>query len=262
MGGCPRQPLTAFLGRAGVERLDSIPFGVSSVKRLPPEWRHGDGVFVALAAPASAGDAPEAYWRFYPRRPDGSYGEAVMDEVEIFRAIACREAEPRAELDSVPSGPGVFDWELIARAAAELASTLTLQRSQADLARGASERSRKLRTELRGNAAGLGVEGLDDLLERLLQVRVEDFDGRSGWRRFDDARRSLRRAETEGERNAAARASVEHGLDLFGRPISEEEDATDAADVRPEALRLVAYEALLGSPPRPPSGEGQTVLGL
>ena len=93
-------------------------------------------------------------------------------------------------------------------------------------------------------------------------MRVEDFDGRSGWRRFDDARRSLRRAETEGERNAGARASVEHGLDLFGRPISEEEDATDAADVRPEALRLVAYEALLGSPPRPPSGEGQTVLGL
>ena len=257
-----RQPLTAFLSRAGVERLDSIPFGVSSIKRLPAGWRHGDGVFLALAAPASAGDAPETYWRFYPRRPDGSYGEPVMDEVEIFRAIACREAEPRAGLAPVPPGPGVFDWELIAQASRELAATLTLQRSQAELSRGASERSRKLRAELRGNAAELDVEGLDDLLERLLQVRVEDFDGRSGWRRFDDARRSLRRAETEDERHVAARAAVELGFELFGPPASEKEDAADVADVRPEALRLVAYEALVGSPPRPAVGDGQTALGL
>lgn len=257
-----RQPLTAFLSRAGVERLDSIPFGVSSVKRLPAEWRHGDGVLVALAAPASAGDAPETYWRFYPRRIDGSYGDPVMDEVEIFRAIACREAEPRAVLDPLPPGPGVFDWEVIARASRELAATLTLQRSQAELARGASERSRKLRAELRGNAAGIAVDGFDDLLERLLQVRVEDFDGRSGWRRFNDARRSLRRGETEGERRDAARGAVEFGLELFGPPVYEEEDAADAADVRPESLRLVAYEALVGSPPRPPSGNGQTGLGL
>ena len=117
-----------------------------------------------------------------------------MDDVEIFRAIACYQSEPRAEPHEVADGPGIFDWNLIGGAARKLADALTLRRSQAELQRGASERSRKLRNEVRANAAGLDVEGLNDLLERLLQVRVEDFDARSRWRGFDDARRALRRA--------------------------------------------------------------------
>ena len=58
-----RQPLAAFLSRAGSERLSSIPVGVSSVKRLPREWRHGAGVFLAFAAPALPGEQRETYWR-------------------------------------------------------------------------------------------------------------------------------------------------------------------------------------------------------
>jgi hypothetical protein len=57
---------------------------------------------------------------------------------------------------------------------------LTLLRSTAEVSRGASERSRAIRTEIRADAADLDIERLGDLLERLLQVRAEDFDGRSG----------------------------------------------------------------------------------
>jgi hypothetical protein len=47
-----RQPLSAFLTAAGLERLTAIPVGVSSVKRLPRDWKYGPGVFIAFAAPA------------------------------------------------------------------------------------------------------------------------------------------------------------------------------------------------------------------
>ncbi len=243
-----RQPLAAFLSRAGMERLGSIPVGVSSVKRLPEEWRHGEGVFLAFAAPASPGEQRETYWRFYPRLQDGTYGDPLMDDVEIFRAIACFDAEPRATLAPVPDGPGVFDWTLVRRSAEELASTLTLQRAQAELQRGASERSRKLRSEIRANSADLEVDDLEAVVERLLQVRVEDYDGRSGWHPFDDARRSLRRAKTEGERYDAAVELARRGLELFGPPI--EEPGTDpAGEVQAESLQLIAYEALVGGAP-------------
>jgi hypothetical protein len=254
-----RIPLATFLNTAGLEQLAEIPIGVASVKRLPPDWRHGEGIFLAFAAPASASEQRETYWRFYPRL-SGGYSDAVMDDVEIFRAIACYESEPRAELHDVPDGPGIFDWDLIGRAARELAEALTLRRSQAELQRGASERSRKLRNELRANATGLDIEGLDDLLERLLQVRVEDYDARSGWRAFDDARRALRRAETEGERYRAAADVAQRGIDLLGRPVAEDED--DAlTEVAAEDLQLVAYEALVAAPGSQPLGE-QTRLGV
>jgi hypothetical protein len=254
-----RIPLATFLNAAGLDRLADIPIGVSSVKRLPPDWRHGAGVFLAFAAPATAGEQRETYWRFYPRTSAG-YGEPVMDDVELFRAIACYESEPRAELHDMPDGPGVFDWELVGYAARELAETLTLRRSQAELQRGASERSRKLRNELRANAAGLNVEGLDDLLDRLLQVRVEDYDARSGWRGFDDARRALRRAQTEGERYQAAADVARRGIDLLGKPVTEHEDE-DVTDVAAEDLQLVAYEALVVAPGGHAPGE-QTTLGI
>ena len=103
----------------------------------------------------------------------------MVDEVEIFRAIACRRGEPRRELPWPSLGPTVIDWDLLRRAATDLAEQLTLERSSAEVAAGASERSRKLRTELRAGLDGLEVERADDLLEPLTQVRVEDFDGRS-----------------------------------------------------------------------------------
>jgi superfamily II DNA or RNA helicase len=254
-----RIPLATFLNAAGVERLADIPLGVSSVKRLPPDWRHGEGVFLAFAAPATAGEQRETYWRFYPRTSTG-YGEPVMNDVELFRAIACYGSEPRAELHDVPEGPGVFDWELVGHAARELAEALTLRRSQAELQRGASERSRRLRNELRANTGGLDVEGLDDLLDRLLQVRVEDYDARSGWRGFDDMRRALRRAQTEGERYQAAVDLVRRGIDLLGKPVTEQEDE-GLTDVAAEDLQLVAYEALVVAPGGHAPRE-QTTLGI
>lgn len=246
-----RQPLSSFLLGAGQERLGKIPIGVSSVKRLPRDWAHGPGVFLALAAPASSGQERETYWRFYSDSDNAS--PPLRDDVAIFRAIACRHNETRAELSLRPDGPGVFDWELIARAATELAEELTLQRSQAEVSRGASERSRAIRTEIRAGAEDLDVPNLEDLLDRLLQVRAEDYDARSGWSNFQEARRGLKRAGTEGERFDAAVATVRAGLELFGPPVDEDGTAAPT-DVAAADIQLVAYEALVeqGPPPAPP----------
>ena len=238
-----RQPLSTFLVGAGRDRLAAIPLGVSSVKRLPRDWAHGSGVFLALAAPAPSGHERETYWRFYPQA-NREPAPPLRDDVAIFRAIACRQDEPRANLPGRPPGPGVFDWDLIARAASELASELTLLRATAEVARGASERSRAIRTEIRADAGDLDIQGLEDLLDRLLQVRAEDFDGRSGWRRFQDARRTLKRAGTEGERFDAARVVVQLGLDLFGAPVPEDVGPSPI-EVTATDIQLVAYEALV-----------------
>jgi len=252
-----RQPLSTFIASAGRERLKRIPAGVSSVKRLPRDWRHGPGVFLALAGPAArGGEERETYWRFYP---DGG-GEAVRDDVAIFSAIACRQDEPRAALAEAPPGPGVFDWALIGRAADALAGELTLQRSQADIQRGASERSRKLRQQLRANTTGLAVDGLDDLLERLLQVRVEDFDAQTGWRAFDDDRRLLARsADDPDAQRAIAERLVRRGLDLFGPLVAEDAQGGEPTEVKPNDIQLVAYEVLVGPEPAAPPEEQMAI---
>ena len=93
----------------------------------------------------------------------------------------------------------------------------------------------------------------------MLQVRVEDFDGRSGWRRFDDARRGLRRASTLGERREAATEVVAAGVDLLGAPVDADTSALGPVEVSAEEIRLVAYEELVEAPsaapdePQPPS---------
>ena len=134
---------------------------------------------------------------------------------------------------------------------------MTLARSTAQIQAGASERSRKLRNELRGGLEGLSLDGAELLLERLLQVRAEDYDARSGWRSFDDARRRLRRAESIGlgERREAALAVVERGLDLFGAPIDNEtgDQLNSQVVVSPAVLQLVAYESLVEAETAPPA---------
>lgn len=240
-----RQPLETFLQRAGRERLDRIPFGVSSVKRLPADWPHGEGVFIAFAGPPDRGGVTDSYWRFYPFAPSTLWGRVVADDVEIFRAIACREGEPRQENTHPTPGPTVIDWNLLREAAVGLAEQLTRERSTAQLVAGASERSRRLRTEIRSGVMGLEVPGAEDLLARLLQVRVEDYDGRSGWSRFDDARRRLRGARTLGERRDAGEVLVAAGLALFGDPLPEGDGLLPPVEVKPEDLRLVAYELLV-----------------
>lgn len=244
-----RQPLETFLQRAGRERLERIPFGVSSVKRLPADWPYGEGVFIAFASPPDHTGSSDSLWRFYPFAAATLWGQVVTDEVEIFRAIACREGEPR-QLDTHPTpGPTVIDWDLLRNAAKGVADQLTRDRSTAQVLAGASERSRRMRTEIRGGLLGLEVPRQEDLLARLLQVRVEDYDGRSGWSRFDDARRRLRGARTLGERRDAGEALVAAGLLLFGDPVPEESALLAPVEVKPEELRLIAYE-LLVAPPR------------
>jgi hypothetical protein len=77
------------------------------------------------------------------------------------------------------------------------------------------------------------VDGGNRLLDRLLQVRIEDYDGRSGWRRFSE------------ERRQAAEGVVRLGLDLFGEPIDEPDESIGPIEVNPDELQLVAYEALV-----------------
>jgi superfamily II DNA or RNA helicase len=240
-----RQPLETFLQRAGRERLDRIPFGVSSIKRLPAGWAHGEGVFIAFAGPPDRGGVADSYWRFYPFEASTLWGRVVADDVEIFRAIACREGEPRQENTHPTPGPTAIDWALLREAAAGVAAQLTLERSTAQLVAGASERSRRMRTEIRSGMMGLEVPGAEGLLARLLQVRVEDYDGRTGWSRFDDARRCLRGARTLGERRDAAELLVEAGLVLFGDPLPDGDGLLPPVEVKAEDLRLVAYELLV-----------------
>src|SRR5207302_6650669 len=118
--------------------------GVQSVKLLPRSgWRHGSGVFIALSFQG------ESLWRFYPR-VGTDRGEAMLDEGEIFKAIACSEREPRQPWSTPFPGPGgIIDWDLLHRAATEVAEELTRRRATAALQRGASERSRRLRLQIR-----------------------------------------------------------------------------------------------------------------
>lgn len=239
-----RQPLEAFLARVGREQIERIPLGVTSAKRLPVDWRLGAGVFIAFYGPAGHDGKRDTYWRFYARREDGTWNDPLSDEVEIFKAIICRESEPRVESPWPTEGPTVIDWELLRRAAQDLAGQLTAARATAELAAGASERSRKLRTQLRASLMGLDVPGSEALLDRLLQVRVEDFDGRSGWRAFTDAERALRREKEAGRRLELASEVVRLGLELFGEPVEVDDAAAVKVIVEPEDLQLVAYEVL------------------
>ena len=99
----------------------------------------------------------------------------------------------------------------------------------------------------RAKFMGPDLPGANDLIERLLQVRVKDFDGRSGWSRFAEARRVLNRAQTVGERRDAAAAVITAGHDLLGPPETRDGEALGSAEVRPEDLRLIAYEVLVES---------------
>jgi hypothetical protein len=244
-----RQPLEAFLQRAGADRVAEIPRGVSSVRRLPKDSPGRPGVFIALGV-GKPQDRPtdppaETYWRFYPRNDDGTFGPGTSDDVVIFRSIACRPEEPRAELLWQTDGPTAIDWDLLRRAGEELAHELTLARAMAEVAAGASDRSNRLRQQLRGDLDDLEIDGSDSLIERLLQVRVEDYDSRTGWRRFADANRDLRRANTVGERREAAERTVLFGLELFGAPTDPEAESLAPTEVSAEEIRLVAYEAVV-----------------
>lgn len=248
-----RQPLELFLANQAREALDSIPVGVQSIKRLPREWSYGPGAFVALAH--GDGEAKETFWRFYPRTPTG-WGAAVVDDVEVFRGIVCPMAEPRAtHPEDRTQDPVLIDWELLRRSAKEVADALTLRRSTAAITRGASEGSSKVRAQLLSVTADLDVDGLDPLLDRLEQVRVEDFDARPGYRPFRDRLRHAQRSDSLAERRQLLVDLTQRGLELFGMPEPDDDDSA-ATDISAEELRLVAWELLVE-----PSARGSLSVG-
>jgi superfamily II DNA or RNA helicase len=237
-----RAPLEAFLSRHAREKVREIPLGVQSVKTVPTrDWRHGCGAFLAFDYQG------ESIWRFYPRSAD-LWGTAVNDEVELFKAIACSEREPRQPWATPFPGPGgIIDWPLLRRAADEVAEELTRRRATAALQRGASERSRSMRLQILDLSNIVGnVDGLTDLLDRLEEVRVEDFDHRHEMRPFRDGLRAARQESTAGERHDLLLEVVKRGIELFGRP--EGEVAIESEMVSPEDLKLVAWELLVEAP--------------
>jgi len=125
-----------------------------------------------------------------------------------------------------------------------LAEELTRRRATAALQRGASERSRRLRLQIRDIANIVGdVDGLGDLLDRLEEVRIEDFDHRHQMRPFQDRLREAKRATTAGERHDLLLDVVRRGVVLFGRP--EGNAAAEPDIVQPADLQLVAWELLI-----------------
>ncbi len=241
-----RAPLEQFLLEAGAEQLKRIPVGVQSVRHAPVNWKRGPGVFVAFKFEG------QAIWRFYPRL-DGEWRDPVTDEPTLFQAIACSKQEPRITLPDPPPGPGgVIDWDLLVRSARDVAAELTKARATADIARGASERSSKLRLELRqlAEAAGVDSDELIQLLDRLEQVRVEDYDARPGYEPFQERVRRARRAEDAVERAKWLHEAVTRGLELFGSP--EQAQEVSNIEVLAEQLTLVSWEWLLTREPAAP----------
>jgi superfamily II DNA or RNA helicase len=238
-----RAPLEAFLSRHARAKLQEIPLGVQSIKALPRDWTRGPGAFVAFAYQA------ETIWRFYPwLEAERRWGAPVVDEEVIFHAIVCGEGAPRQDWEPPFAGPGgVIAWALLRRSAGEVAEELTRRRATASLQRGASERSRRVRQQVLELSQATGeVEECGDLLDRLEEVRVEDFDHRPEMRPFQDSLREARRAATAGQRHDLLMEVVGRGLILFGRPSGTEEPEPEV--VRPEDLRLVAWELLVAAP--------------
>jgi superfamily II DNA or RNA helicase len=242
-----RAPLEAFLRERAADEIRKIPRGVQSIKFLPEEWEHGEGVFIALAHGES--DELEAHWIFYPFDTEKGWGAPLRDEIEIFRAIGCASTEPRAPASgSVPDGPStmpgvLIDWDLLRSAAGDLAQELTARRNTAALIRGASERSAKIRTRLIDASDGLDVPALDPLLDRLEQVRIEDYDTQPGYDSFMDHLRQAERADDDDERARLIDDLAKRGLQLLGEP--EDDDGYAAVAVDPDELRLTAWEILI-----------------
>lgn len=252
-----RAPLDAYLRMHAAEALKNIPQGVQSAKYVPDGWAHGPGAFIAFQYRTEKDDA-EAFWRFYPRLADGSWGLPLRDDQQMFHAITCTPGTSRAVVpdDLDFGGPGgLIDWDLLRRAAEELAHELTAARNTAKTTRGASERSARFRARLLAVAGDEPPAVVDDLLDRLEQVRVEDYDTD---RRHEQLMDRLRAAEKEddGDRREQLVADLaERGIDLFGEYEEDDED-TYTVTVDPDSLRLTAWETLVerpGASPQPVS---------
>jgi superfamily II DNA or RNA helicase len=230
-----RLVLDMFLRRAGRERIDRIPYGVSSVRRRPADADLPPGAFLAFAEP----DTGQTHWRYYPQRHDG-WGNAHTDEMRMFRAINCDEHEPRAELPDPPPGPTCIDWDLVARAAGELADELNTARVTA--ARRAGSATNQFRTQVQRKTAGTDVDATD-LLDRLEEVDLVRWRHEPDWR---DVEARLKRVDDildPHDRDRALADVFDQALDVLGPP-QEHPDQQEPQRLEAHQMRLVSYETI------------------
>ena len=234
-----RQPLEQFLRNAVQESVDQIPLGVQSVKTLPRDWQHGPGTFIAFRH--GEAERGETIWRFYAEDSE----KVLADEATIFRAIVCSHREPRG--DNPPIKGVLIDFDLLRRSAADVVDAINRRIATADVARGASERSRKVRESLLALARRSNGESdtLDMLLDRLEEVRIEDYDHERGHRAFMDAIREAQRASGNAVTRDSLGGIAEMGLNLLGSPA---DSSADAKPISVEELVLVAWETLVMPP--------------
>jgi superfamily II DNA or RNA helicase len=233
-----RLVLDMFLRRAGRERLESIPYGVSSVRAQSSNTDLTAGAFIAFAEP---GDDAPTYWRYYPRH-DGEWGHPVDDEIRIFHAINCTEEEPRVGLTEAPPGPTCIDWFLVASAAEELTAELNTARATAS--RHAGRETNTFRAKVSAKLQGLDIERGDQLLDRLEEVDLVRWRHEPEWRDIEDRFRRIDDITDSLERERQLTELVDEAVDVLGPPEVNTDDSEDPAQIKPQQLRLVAYEVV------------------
>jgi superfamily II DNA or RNA helicase len=232
-----RLVLDMFLRRAGRERIERIPHGVSSVRRRPPDAELPAGAFLSFTEPGGE----QAHWRYYPRR-DAGWGEPVADEMRMFHAINCTEEEPRADLPDCPAGPTCVDWDLVARAAHDLADELNKARAAA--ARRAGSETSKLRTLVQRKTTATDVDATA-LLDRLEEVELVRWKHEPDWQEVEARLTRVDDIPDPEEREQALADVVAQALEVLGPP-QEEPEHSRAPRLDPEELRLVSYERIAG----------------
>jgi len=228
-----RLVLDMFLRKAGRDRIERIPYGVSSVRRQASDANLPPGAFLAFAEP----DHGQTHWHYYPRTGD-AWGAAIIDDLRIFRAINCSENEHRAELTDPPPGPTCIDWQLVADAAHELASELNAARATAS--RRAGSETNKFREVVQRKTTGSDVDA-SPLLERLEEVDLVRWSHEPPWKRIEERFKRLDDLIDPQQRETALATLIDEALEVLGQP----EDAPHIGEpepLDPTQLRLIAYE--------------------
>jgi hypothetical protein len=86
-------------------------------------------------------------------------------------------------------------------------------------------------------------EGIDVLLDRLEQVRIEDFDHDTRYRRAQDALREAERSSDLTAKRQDLTGAVETLRDLVGEPLSD--GASETRPATSDDLVLVAWERII-----------------
>lgn len=231
-----RLVLDMFLRRAGREHIENIPYGVSSVRRQPPDANLPPGAFLAFAEP----DGGQTHWRYYPHRRDG-WGDAHTDDMRMFHTINCGVDEPRAELADPPPGPTCIDWDLVATAARELADELNTARATA--ARRAGSQTNQFRTHVQRKTAGTDVDATV-LLDRLEEVDLVAWGHEPDWREVEARLKRIDDILDPDERERTLVEVIDQAVEVLGPPQGEA-DRDEPQQLDAEQLRLVSYEAVV-----------------